>query len=447
MYKIKSSRTLTFAALVAALLLQALHPAATAREMSDVLFLRGGTVIDPETRTVELRDLLIGDGQIIGFPDAVPDGFTGRVVDVSGKWILPGLIDMHVHSFGNQGPNRTFDNPRTAIVANRALYAGVTDFLDLFGDETALHGLRLQQARGELGGATIHASLSCLTAPDGHCTEYGIPTRVMSTPEEARVTVADLAKKNPSVIKIVYQPTDDQPSINKKTLAAAIQAADAAGLKTIVHIKTWQDVRDVIDAGGSAVTHTPLLQMPEDMPRTMANAGLVFIPTLAMHTDLVAYLYQDEVLNSPLANSVASAKMIAAYQSAEVRETYQHRQADWLKRNAEILAKVKRISDAGVVVLAGTDSGNWGTLQGFSLHRELVRLVESGLSSWQALASATTLAGDFLGLSHGVSLGDRASLLILDKNPIKDIEATQSINAVVHRGNLIDRGSLQLALE
>jgi imidazolonepropionase-like amidohydrolase len=100
------------------------------------------------------------------------------------------------------------------------------------------------------------------------------------------------------------------------------------------------------------------------------------------------------------------------------------------------------MADAGVTILTGTDWGNWGTIQGFSLHRELVLLVDAGLSSWQALAASTTLTGEFLGKSFGVMPGDEANLVVLDASPIQDIRNTQQIAMVIHHGKVVDRARL-----
>lgn len=406
------------------------------------LLVTGGRVVDPATQEIRSENILIRDGKIIATFHGEPEEVEADVFDASGKWIIPGLIDLHVHSYGNQGPNYTFDAPGTAGVANRTLYAGVTGFLDLFGDENGLVQLRQEQAKGALGGADIYASLSCLTAPKGHCTEYGIPTRTMTTPDEARAAVADLATKAPNVIKIVYSPGSETPSIDKPTLFAAVAEANKQGLKSVVHIETWQGVRDVIEAGATAVTHVPYEDMPGDIPQLMASHGVVLIPTMTLHTDFAAFMFEPEVLDTPLAKALAAPAIIDIYRNEEVLARYNERKQAYAKRTQDTLWKVKAMADAGVTILAGTDAGNWGTIQGYSLHRELMRFVEAGLSPWDALAAATTRAGAFLQQNVGVSANDAASLVVLDSNPIEDIRSTQKITAVIHRGKLVDRAGL-----
>ena len=93
-------------------------------------------------------------------------------------------------------------------------------------------------------------------------------------------------------------------------------------------------------------------------------------------------------------------------------------------------------------MLTGTDSGNLGTIQGYSVHREMVWMVEAGLSPWQALAAATVNAGRFLGRSYGVSPGNEASLVLLEASPIEDIRNTERIHLIIHHGRVVDRAAL-----
>ena len=117
----------------------------------------------------------------------------------------------------------------------------------------------------------------------------------------------------------------------------------------------------------------------------------------------------------------------------------------WQRSNSQaIQVAVKTLADAGVTMLAGTDAGNMGVFQGFSLHRELALLVDAGLSEWDALRAATTNASGFLGERWGVAPGDEATLLILDASPIDDIRNTQRIHAVIQRGTVVERDELRL---
>jgi len=401
------------------------------------LRLINANIVDPKAGEIRTGELWVQDGIIVDADET--SEFEGEVIDLEGKWVIPGLNDLHTHAYGNMAPGGVFDSPGTEVVAKRLLYAGVTGFLDLFGDEETLFTLRERQSNGEFIGATVFASLSCLTATEGHCTEYGVATRVMDSPEDAREVVSDLAKKNPDVIKVVYAPSGRKPSIDKATLNAAVATATQKGIKTVIHIQTWDGVRDAIDAGASAITHIPEDAIPEGFASLLAASNVSAIPTLAVETDLEDFLFDPTVLDNPLAQRMTTPEVISAYRTEEIQERFGARRDSMSEHSAIKLSSIKAWADAGVTILAGSDAGNWGTLQGYSIHRELIKMVKAGLTPWQALASSTTLAGDFLGRSFGVQPGDEANLVVLDDSPIDDISNTQKIDRVIYQGEVIDR--------
>src|SRR5256885_11872041 len=225
------------------------------------LVLTNARILDPATRT-ELRGAIwIEHGVIVGSGPRAPSGAKGKRIDVHDKWVVPGLVDMHVHSFGNLAPGPTVDAAGTEVLAQRVLRAGVTAFLDLFNAEDYILALRDRQRAGMLGGAEIFASGPCFTATHGHCSEYGVPTRIIDSPPDVLRQMSELTPKKPDVIKVVYDHSDNGirtlPSIDRITLESLIAAARSAGLKTVVHVGTWQDVRDAVNAGAAAITHTP----------------------------------------------------------------------------------------------------------------------------------------------------------------------------------------------
>ncbi|CAH9052039.1 Imidazolonepropionase [Pseudoalteromonas holothuriae] len=385
----------------------------------------------------ESKAIIIREGIVIANVNALSDNFPGKVIDLQGKWGIPGLIDMHTHSFGNFIPNAKNDAPGTQGVSQRVLKAGVTGLVDLFGDETALVAVRNRQRNGEFVGADIYASLTCFTAPKGHCSEYGITTRTVSTVKQAQKQMAELAKQKPDVIKIVYQPSDDQPSISKAVFAQLVQESKKLGIKSIAHIKTWQDIRDAAKVGVSAVTHVPRGEIPKDIADLMANADVAIIPTLSVHNDFVNYLFDPSVLNSPLLTELVPDTLISAYRANDLIAKYQDRKTSFQQRNEVTLNAVKAMSDAGVKVLVGTDAGNWNTVQGYSVHREMKLLTDAGISPLQAIASATTHSADFLGIKSGFNEGEHANFVILNASPVDDILNTQQIALVVKSGNIV----------
>lgn len=450
------------------------------------LLLRGGRLIDPSTRTVRTADLWIVDGVIREAPiedgetsagdpaadkanDQAADQAGGRipdleVLDVRGKWVLPGLRDFHVHSEVNQGPRGQVDRIGIEGAARRMLYAGVTGFLDLFHVEDVILPLRDRQRasrnadRDDVPGADIFAAGPCLTATDGHCTEYRIPTRIIDTPEDARREIDELATKRPDVVKLVYEhPAPElegkswrkaRPSLDRPTLEAAVAAARARGLATVVHIRSWQDVEHVVEAGATVVTHLPGFQpIPDGLAKRMAERGTVVIPTLAVGDPV--FVLQPERREDPLLRAVLDLALLAAYRDIDPDQDESSRQMLGGLRRAQghRLESLEKLAAAGVPLVAGTDAGNPMTAHGYSLHRELELMVEAGLTPWQTLAAATTAAGELVGRSWGLQPGDEGTLLVLDASPLEDIRNTRKIHRVIHHGVPVDRDRLRQELQ
>ena len=97
------------------------------------LLLTNAQIIDPASQAVRQGHLLLRDGVIAATPDQIPADFSGQTIDLEGQWVIPGLNDLHTHSYGNMGPGNAFDVVGISGVAQRMLYAGVTGFMDLFG--------------------------------------------------------------------------------------------------------------------------------------------------------------------------------------------------------------------------------------------------------------------------------------------------------------------------
>jgi len=415
-------------------------------DSTNQLLLTNVRLVDPETKTVKRGALHIEGERIAAVLDEAPATFDGRTLDLDGKWVLPGLIDAHVHSWGNTGPAfQQRQMLQTSGTARAMLYSGVTAFLDLFSPEDYIFTLRSRQRTEGFLGADIYAAGPILTCPEGHGTEYGVPTRTVASPEAARQTVDSLAVRQPDVVKLVYHPnrTDRYPSMDRATMTAIIEAAHRHDLKTVVHIETWTGAHETIEAGVDAITHTPPTPVPDATLAAMRDRGTAWIPTLAVHTELSHLLRHPDRLSDDLLRAVADSSLLAAYRdTAGVPNQIQA----WLDRQAERrttrLEAVQKGGEAGIRILAGTDAGNPGVFQGYSLHRELTLLTEAGLSTWDALAAATTAPAQFMEAPLGFQPGDRANLLVLDASPIEDIRHTQNVQHVIYRGQIVDRANL-----
>ena len=204
------------------------------------LFISNARVLNIDARAESSRNVLIVDGKLAGSPASKPPDFTGPVIDAGGRWVMPALSDMHTHSVGNFMPPGGFQMMGPEGVARAALYAGVARYLDLFSGEDAIFAARASRTTAKTPGADIFAAGPCLTATKGHCSEYGVPTRIVDSPADAKREVNELATKKPDVVKVVYDHRSylgrSMPTIDRATLDAVVAAAKANGLKTVVHV-------------------------------------------------------------------------------------------------------------------------------------------------------------------------------------------------------------------
>ncbi len=412
------------------------------------LLLTNGNIVDPAAREIRSGTIWIRNGKIQEILDHVPPDFPGEAVDLANKWVIPGLNDMHVHSHGNLGARRQF--PLFGIellwpknVARIMLYTGVTGFLDLLFAEDWIFEVRNEQRAGEFLGADIYAA-GVFTAPDGHGTQYvGVAPRIVRTPKDVKSEFDALVRKEPDVIKIIFDRASRRPSISYETMRALIQAARKSDIRSVTHIKNWEDAREVVLAGTDAFTHLGQTDLPDELVSLIHERETYVIPTLAAGFDILRFVSDPQQLHSPLLAKVSAAQIIHSYGQANAFDgnvKWRFERAKKIKDR--VYRSIKKMADAEIKLMAGTDSGNPGTFQGFSLHRELEIMVDAGLSPWQALSAATTIPGEFLGRPFGVRPGDIANLVVLNGSPIEEIRNTQDIAIVVHHGKVVDREQL-----
>jgi imidazolonepropionase-like amidohydrolase len=350
---------------------------------------RDVTVFDG-TRLRRGQDVLVEGGVIaaIGRHLDVPADITR--VEGSGRTLLPGLIDAHVHVL-------KADDLRTALAF------GVTTELDMFTSHALASAIKAEQAAG--GGrdqADLRSAGTLVTAPGGHGTEYGEPIPTLSSAEEAQAFVDARIAEGSDYIKAVL---DDgrafgfsRPTLARSTLCAVVAAAHARRRLAIVHIATSSDFRDAVECGADGIAHVPVGRLEPALARLAAARRVFVTPTLGVV-------------------------------SAQERTPGEGKKA------------ARQLLTAGVALLAGTDVPNPPSEQGSSLHRELELLVEAGLTPLQSLAAATSAPARAFGLADRgrLAVGLHADLVLVSGDPASDIRATRRIVAVWKRGVKLER--------
>ncbi len=367
-----------------------------------------------------------GKVQAMGENLAVPEQV--RRIDGSGKTLLPGLIDAHVHIFSR-------DQLRQAAVF------GTTTVLDMFMHHRMAQQIKADIASGKLpDAADLLSATTLVTAPGGHGTQYGFTIPTITDPDSAQAFVDARIAEGADYIKIVY---DDGTSYNRPiptlsfaTLEAVIRAAHKRGKLAVVHTGSVQEAMQAIRAGADGLVHLFLPQNPADDFLGLAQKNKVFIiPTLtvlesAAGINGAAELTEDERLQ-PYLSSLTAANLRHTF---PIQEKKQAEFARALRLTRDLLA-------AGVAILAGSDAPNPGTAHGVSLHRELALLVAAGFTPEQALRAATSLPAEKFSLPDRgrIAPGLRADLVLIHGDPGRDITATRDIIAVWKRGRQIDR--------
>jgi len=381
--------------------------------------LEGGTVVDADgTREV---DILLEDGTIQVVGDAGDENIDTRT-DISGQFVVPGMIDTHVHLMMDARPDaESVQGDSEATFAFRAAenlrnqaQAGVTTTRDLGAAATLAIDAREAVADGQILGPRVQAvgKNICMTGGHGHW--FG---QEADGPDEVRKAVREQLKAGADAIKcmatggvLTTGAQTGAPELTLEELEALVETAGHAGVQTAAHCHGTQGIKNAVRAGIDSVEHGTF--MDQDAAEMMADRDTYWVPTLS-------------ALKGIVENSDAG---IPEQALAKGREAGDRMAAAW-----------EYALDAGVPIAMGTDAGTPFNEHADTAH-ELAYMVEYGLDAEGALEAATVNAADLLGLDNTglVQKGYRADLLVLPENPIGDVQAWQSPEQVYIAGEQIE---------
>ena len=390
--------------------------------------IRGARVFDGE-RDLGVATVVVRDGLIesVGADVAVPDGLT--VVDGAGKTLLPGLVDAHVHAWG--------DARRDA-----ARY-GVTTAFDMHGMADRLPALREQrESLADTGRADLWAAGYAITAPGGHGTQYGFPVPAVEADTDVEAFIGERIEEGVDFIKLIvedmsaYPGAPALPTLTPEQVTEVITAAHAGDRLAVVHASTLQDSRHAIDSGADGLVHIfgDVAADPAFVEATRLADAFV-IPTLSVVASFSGNGEGGALQADPRLGPTLTAEQQAMLSAGVPGLTGRSNRLELA------LQSVRDLHAAGVVILAGTDAPNPGTAHGVSMHGELELLVRAGLEPGQALAAATALPAARFGIDDRgrIAPGMRADLLLVEGDPLADITATRAIARVWKNGYRIER--------
>jgi amidohydrolase family protein len=429
----------------------------------NVVDVRAGRLLPDQTVVVE-RGRITG----VGPADSVKPPSGAKVVKADGKYLIPGLWDMHVHAAW----------PHLDEIFSRLFVAnGVTGVREMFGSMETIRAWKAHSESGESWPRMIGA---------GHILDGPKPlwpnSTVAATAEEARQAVAKLHADGADFIKVYTR-------LPREAYVAAIEEAKRLKTYAAGHVPDSVSVSEASDLSQRSIEHLTgvALECSTDAEalraeRAAATAKATPESLLASYrrqterilatqdpercSALMARLARNRTWQTPtlvVLRSMAwldderfTADPRVRYMPPGVTKSWDWHNdfrlrsrtpEDWAaakrlyRRNVEIVGAIHR---AGVPILAGTDTLNPYAFPGFSLHDELSLLVEAGLSPAEALRTATLNPAEFLGSddSGTVETGKRADLVLLDANPLEKIGNTRTVRAVVLNGRLLDRAAL-----
>ena len=378
----------------------------------------------------------------------IPEGAT--VVDLTGKTVMPTLVDLHGHvgfvdGLSFDSANYTRENIVDQL--RRYAYHGVGAIVSMGTDPGELaFEIQADQQAGTLGGARLHTAFRGIARPNaGPGAPTMRPTALgASTAEEARALVAEIANTNAAFVKIWVD--DRGGSVDKLTpdlYGPIIQTAHEHDLQVIAHIFYAEDARELVEAGVDGFAHLARdVEMDDALVAAIVEHDVFVMPNLAV-SERGRNADPPGWVNDPLLAESVSPEVIG-----RIRESYVNRTPDAAARGAEsfaaMLRSLKKLSDAGATLVLGADTGIQDHIQGYMEHHELALIVEAGISPARAIQIATSAPAAVLGIDSGLlAPGKRADFLVLDANPMYDITNTRRISAVYLNGHELDREALR----
>jgi imidazolonepropionase-like amidohydrolase len=420
---------------------------------AEVRVLRGFTLIDGTGAAAVPNSAMIVDvgritwvGPVSGLK--VPAG--AEVVDLAGRFVMPGMINLHGHIGVTNG--MTLDTKgysRQTVEHDLNTYAsyGITTVLSLGLDKDAVFEVREQQRNSRPAMARVYTAGQGLVYKDGiggGISFPGIPTPVLSTVADVEPAIAELARKKVDVVKFW---TDDNLGKAKRMPfdidKAIVDSSHKHGLRVVAHIFYLEDAKKLTDYGVDGLAHLVRDQpVDQELIQSMKKHQTWQVAsTLSREVSLFVFAKPPDFLSDPFFTRGVSADTLKTLSSAE----YQQKAAsdpniEKYRQQLEIGKKnLKSLADGGVRYGMGTDTGVPGRFQGHFEHLELQEMVEAGLTPMQAIMAATKSGAEFLKAADLGTLrkGKWADLIVLTKNPLDDIRNTHTIEAVYIAGNTV----------
>jgi len=392
--------------------------------------------------------LVMVDGRIqsIGPLSRIKAPAGAQVVDLTGKYVMPGIINLHGH-VGNVidlTQDRKFFT-RENVEKDLKTYAsyGVTTVASMGTDQDLIFQVREEQRGGRPTMTRVYTAGQGFVYPGGMGAMPGV-TFMVESPADVAKDMDELARKKPDYVKMwVDDNLGHAKHMPIEVAKAVIDDAHQHHLRALAHIFYYDDARKLSDAGISALMHSVRDKPVDDaLIDTMKKHGVwQAAATFTREESMFIYAKTPEFVDDPFFTRAVSEKVVATL----IDPAYQKRFAsnpDALKYEGFLKTaqqNLKRLADAGIPFGMGTDAGPPGRFPGFFEHWEMALMVEAGLTPSQVITASTKRGAEFLNAKDlgTVEKGKWADLIVLNKNPLEDISNTREIYTVYIAGNKV----------
>jgi imidazolonepropionase-like amidohydrolase len=388
----------------------------------------GARILDPAAgRWIDNGTLVVRDGRLDAGGQAKAPA-DARKADLTGKFVIPGMIASHVHISDVQGVGpRAYTDANTARQLGVFARYGITTVWSLGGDQEPAYRARDAQRAPSLNRARVHVAGTVI---------------VGKTPDEAKQMVARVAATKPDIIKI---RVDDNLGAATKmppdVYRAVIDEAHRRGLRVAAHIYYLDDAKELLRAGVDMIAHSVRdKDIDDEFIKLMKARRVPYCPTLTRELSTFVYESTPAFFSDPFFLREADRAVIAQLQEPARQQAMRASTSAQAYKAALGVAQrnLKRAADAGLLIVMGTDSGpSPERFQGYFEHVELAMMAEAGLTPAQILRSATVDAAKGMKLDDVGMLtkGAWADFVVLDRDPLADILNTRSIVSVWIAGN------------
>lgn len=403
----------------------------------DAVIHAGHVLAKPGEGYLTRQTILVEDGRVVSITAGYSKPKDYTVIDLREAYVLPGLIDSHVHITSQNGPggrikdfedsevDTAFDGAAFALVT---LKAGFTTVQDVGAPNDSIFGLRDAIARGAVPGPRIRAAGNSVAITGGHGDINGYSSRVMAAftganvcngADDCRRAVRQQIKEGADLIKItatggVLSNTAAglEQQFTDEELAAIVDAAHKMGRKVTAHAHGKGGVDAALRAGIDSIEHGTYLDA--ESIALFKESGAVLVPTVLAGATVTGWT------NEPWLPAPSRAK------AAEVGPL--------------MLEMLRRAHEGGVTVAFGTDTG-------VSRHgdnaKEFALMVEAGFTPEEAIRSATVVASEHLEMAKDIGTlepGKYADLIAVTKDPLKDIRVLEAVDFVMKGGEVYKSG-------